>query len=931
MDLIRKNASEFRGSARCNTLRKYDGVNQVLNTFKESVFDDAILMKDLMKAFVFGEITIKDIKSEVDNNLDAEQCCVPEQLKAKAERMTQLLYRACRGEKRQGHHVKHGEIQFDDFLVTVHPDVLFRDKDYVELVLYRAGKPTVTRRGKKMDGAATTCLELYFMLLYARTFVPVGETMTVKASYYFLRKGSDTKDNMPDQSFFGPAADNIVTLAEEYTGGDTKPTELDESFLQQIETFKEGEDHCPDEVCSRCKMFNTCFWKKSPERYEQKSLSGKQGKIIPSDEQQQVIDFRSGYCKVNAGAGTGKTECMTERGARMFAEGVDPSKMLFITFTEAGATEMKERLAKKAETRGLNIHPEDIRAMTFNAFDFEIVKPNYEWFGYEKQPKVIDRVRNCKIITELLTEKPIAGLNYINYTDDKGALNTVARLFDIIKSENIDVDGVMAPTELYALAPSYVNNGNVVMQDVINLYKKYNDVLKNYCLVQFADQEPLANKFLDAHPDYLEETYGFEHIIVDEFQDSNDGQLDKIKRLCACPSFKSLMVVGDDSQAIYSFRHTSPDNIINFFEKMNVDGTELFLTKNRRSSEEIISFANKLNDLNKEKVDKTMESTRGPIAPVKVEGFHSKSDEYDYIAGEIVKLIANGTAPEEIAFIAFTRDEIEQMGAKLSQYDIPWVMKNPLLLLKNSRINAAISLAMSFYDPEATKSYFDYLSAKYDGEMFNLKTDSEVVAEVEDLKNKFAMMDGMPFEAQRAMFHNMLDSIKGNDEIYAHFLDLVYENEDLQSEIEFLRDFHRFGEKEEKKMEQTYQGVVLVTAHSSKGLEWKYVFNSISKYYPQSLSQSRLEEMRRLFFVSGTRARDYLTVTGQYIAFGTKETGYTQNLFLQDAYSILGKSYDPVDHEAEKRREEAAKAKLAEKEAKKAAKEAEKAKKAAKE
>ena len=111
-------------------------------------------------------------------------------------------------------------------------------------------------------------------------------------------------------------------------------------------------------------------------------------------------------------------------------------------------------------------------------------------------------------------------------------------------------------------------------------------------------------------------------------------------------------------------------------------------------------------------------------------------------------------------------------------------------------------------------------------------------------------------------------------------------------------------------MEQSYEGVVLVTAHSSKGLEWKYVFNSVSKYDAESLhknssvSKKRLEEARRLLFVSMTRARDSLIVTGQYIAYGTKETGYFPNQFLKEVFDILDEPYDPIDHEAEKRKAE---------------------------
>ena len=908
---IRKKSSEFRGTDRCQVLRKYDKLNTVLDTVKESNYDEAILIKDILKGYLSGDFVTTEFRGLIEEGLDDGNMLLPEQRHAKVERLYKLLYRAAVSEKRKPEFVKSGKVYEAGYEVLVNPDVVFRDNNSLELVLYRVGKPNVTQNGKKQDGSVKNCLELYFLLKYARTMVPVGETYTIKASYYFMRKTTDTSTGIFDEDFFSGNGGNVVTLEEKYVGGSVEPSELDDIFADQLVEYTYGVEQCSDQVCAYCKMYTQCFWQKNPKQYEKKSLSGKQGKITPSEAQQKVIDFRTGYCKVNAGAGTGKTECMTERGARMFAEGVDPKKMLFITFTDAGAIEMKERLSKKAEARGLDIKPEDIMAMTFNAFDFTIVKENYQELGFKSKPRVIDRVRNSVIITELLEENPVAGLDYLNYNMDHGALLCVLKAFDIIKTEHIDPDDPFATGKL----DDFINETGltrfmtgVSLSQIISLYKKYDEILMEDCLVQFADQEPLANRYIDAHPDYLEERFGFEHIIVDEFQDSNDGQLDKIKRLCACPSFKSLMVVGDDSQAIYSFRHTSPENIIHFFEKMEVDGTELFLTENRRSHEEIIELANKINDLNTEKVAKTMVSTRGTGGKAAVKGFFKKAEEYENISNQIRNLIDSGVQPEDIAFIAFTRDEIIEMSSILSKKGIPWVMKNPLLLMKNSRVNAALSLAMSFYEPDASKCYFDYLVAKYDGDLLDHMTDDEIATSVDILHSEFNAIEDMPFEVQRAIFHQYLEDIKGNDEIYSHFLDLIYDNEDLQSELEYIMNFKRFGEHEEKKMEQSYQGVVLTTAHSSKGLEWKYVFNSISKYDNEYLhgktkkAIDRKEEMRRLLFVSLTRARDEVFVSGQFIAFGTKEQGYTQNQFLEEVHYLLDETYDPVDHEAERKR-----------------------------
>lgn len=145
---------------------------------------------------------------------------------------------------------------------------------------------------------------------------------------------------------------------------------------------------------------------------------------------------------------------------------------------------------------------------------------------------------------------------------------------------------------------------------------------------------------------------------------------------------------------------------------------------------------------------------------------------------------------------------------------------------------------------------------------------------------------------------DLLEKIKGEDEIYSSFLYMVYANEDLQSELEYIKNFQRFGGKAAKKMEQDYQGVVLTTAHSSKGLEWNHVFASLtgfdSKTAHISTHQEEREELRRLIFVTATRARDELFITGQYVAYGKKDDR-TYNQFLRECFEILDEAYNPVD------------------------------------
>lgn len=898
---IEKRSGEFRGRNWCSTAREYDELS--LDTEKNTFYDNAIIAKEILKGYLRGDYEISDFSDLISQGVE-DDYLTERAGEARKDQLLKNLTRACICEKRKAEFPGEEELEFDDYIVKVRPDAVFYNTDdSIDLVIYRIGKPNMTQKGSKRDSSVKNCLELYFLLQYGKELVPDGETRIIRANYYFLRKDTDRNNGSYDPDFFSGAGNNIVSLEQVYTGGDDTPTSFDSHYLNLMEQYRVGQE-CTKEDCEKCIWSVVCNYAKPPELFEEKVHASKKGTIVPSNSQQKIIDFRKGVCRVNAAAGSGKTECMTERGARLLEEGVLPSEILFITFTDAGANEMKERIAKKCEYRNLGISKNDIQAMTFNTFAYRIVRKNYEDCGFTREPVVIDEVRNSVIVTQMLDEQPVSGLDYLNFLSNtpncRGALACAKKIFDVIKTENIDTDNINAEQQVRdAIGGGFYRfMGDNSISELVSMYQDYDKRLKEDNLLQFSDQEPLMFHILDLHPDYLDR-FGYKHIVVDEFQDSNDIQLETIKRLTKCPSFESLMVVGDDSQGIYGFRHTSTENILKFFEKIGMSGEDMYLVENRRSIPEILTLANNINAMNENRVEKDMipvrESGRKPV----VRGFHSASEEYAYIADHIEKLIKEGTEPEDIAFIAAKKTELLKMGAELSKRGIVWVMKNPLPLLENPYVKAALSLAEAFYQPEAEQLYFNYLTAVYDGEIFTKLSMPEIKLKVLEMKNRFLNMDLLEIPYQQKLFHEFLDIFKDRDEIYKYFLELVYNNEDFQSELQYLHDFKIYGTSVAKKMEQKYKGVVLTTAHSSKGLEWKVVFNSVTGYDNEFLHKGnsckeKIEEARRLLFVSITRARDLLWVTGQYVAYGPKDDR-TYNQFLKDVFDAAGEVYCPID------------------------------------
>lgn len=891
-----KTSGYYRGKNRCKKLREHD---LKLVSEKNAAYDTAVTEKDILKNIYEGNFERDELKDLVSQGVEN---------KLKAQEVTRDLARYLKSETRKPviAHTKYFIV--GDEKVKVCPDFIFDDGQTIEVVFIRSSKPDVTMRGKKNDTGVNQSLELWYGIIYGRAYakhVPGGEKRNIKSSYYFMRKDTDRAFGSYDMDFFSKTGKNIVYLFEAQEERNARFNVLDEQFFPQLEAFQEGTE-CSEDDCKTCANRTSCEYQKSPEPFERKE-NKKNGKIELSEAQTAIVAFRKGVARVIAKAGSGKTECSTERVAQMYVEGVDPKSFLCVTFTDAGANEMKERIAKKCETRGLHIAGDDIKAMTFHKFGLGIIRDNYKMFGFTKPPVIVDTndVVKKRLFDDILVEEDMYTLqNRFNLLD------WAIKVHSVMKENNIDPDSADAVTKVNDGMADVMQARFMTLNDVerlIDVAVEFDKQLKENNLLTFADIEPMMNKVLAEKKDYLN-SLGIKHVLVDEFQDSNDAQMQTIKLLMSADGFESIMVVGDDSQSIYGFRHTSQENILHFFEKVGVKGEDFRLDENRRSTKQILSFANRIDALNENRAGGDMIAVRGDGFKPIVRAYWNRDEEYDFIVDQIKKGILSGKyAPEEFAVIAYKKSELVAIAAKLSAEGIPWITKYPMPLQDNSRVQAAISLASAFYQPEAENLYFNYLVALNDGDIFEDMTNDEIKEKVKELKDEWLHMDMLEIPYQRKIFHEKLEAIKGDDEIYAAFLELLYENDDLQSELEFVMDFRKYGETVAKKLENDYAGVVLTTAHSSKGLEWPVVFNTISGYDNKHLhrggkkAKEEIEERRRLLYVSVTRARDILYVTGQYVAYGSK-TDYTYNQFLREALECNGKEYDNThpDTKAEK-------------------------------
>lgn len=924
-------SGNLKGYNRCEYRRSRD-IHVKSAKGIENVYEKAVLIKDLIRKGLFHVNTHEEIEAILE--LSMKEMDYPTEETARlhaADAYRQIMrYLSC---EHRTPEVAEAEVvsPFGLFDVRVKPDYIFRGvkefpyesvvgksktkytlpKEYIEVVKICCRKPDVSLTGKGKDSGMKRRLELYAMLMYARSLVPPGKNVNVCASYYFLRKNSDssvTKDFDPD-FFEGKGAGNIVTLWEEYMPD--RETELDREFKPQFEEFYFGEEVC-GEGCHGCDFFELCHYTKPPLKLEDAFDAPTPVQAIRlTDTQREVTEFKRGIACVNAGAGAGKTTSIALRTANLIRETGKPEKICMLTFTNTGAEEMRNRIRSYASELGCDADISKLTSTTFNAFGNDIIKENYEELGFVEVPKLIDDIDRSAIIAKILKDHVVDGLDYRNFHSNmkncRGALAVAKKAFEIIKVKQLTaIDSHLLSSYM---PPSYLRfmNSSQSAQELLDVYQEYEEELKKRNYIEYADQELMVFELLKKYPDYFEKN-GYEHIIVDEFQDTNEIQFELLKRLIDTPDFQSFMVVGDDSQSIFAFRGSSPEYIIHFFSKLGVVGKQFDMVENHRSTPQIIDFANNINGRNKDRVIKDLVAVKPDGDDVSVNVFWKKDQDIEFTVNAIKKEHACGTPYEDIAYIAFTRAELIKMGTKLTEADIPWIMLNPEPMLENSRVIAALSLAKFICDPDATQDALIYLNATRKNKLLAEASDDEIVQEISKLDASVGNLLEAPEGSQEAIFIKMLEAADDDDEVYEHLIDMVKDRESFEQMLEYCILFETYGDDQNWKRVKSYPGVVLTTAHSSKGKEWPVVINTLNNYHIKEIGRKfnspDFEERRRLLFVSATRAKRKLYIVGQAVAYGSKKNeDQTLNQFLLESCEATDTEF-PAEPQPEKKTKE---------------------------
>lgn len=566
-----------------------------------------------------------------------------------------------------------------------------------------------------------------------------------------------------------------------------------------------------------------------------------------TDAQMAFISFRDGECRVNAVAGSGKTTVVALRTLALIEEGVAPAKILMVTFSEKAKEEMALRVKSFAQGRIYSfteVNIDDIQIETFNSWGQHVLDEYYSLLGFTAKPELVDDITKKDIIIELLSAHRNLPLDYRNPFMStfaaEGAVMKMVKWIDTMKAAHVETKNDV----LNVLGTNILKYAD----ELLNVYNSYNASLVSRNLIDYEDQLRLLLK-LSAFGIF--EKMPYEHIVIDEFQDSNPNQIDIIVELKRRnKGIKSLVVVGDELQAIYGFRNATPDNLVDF-AKYFPNMMDIDMTANFRSQQPIIQLANSI--IQKiARLGKVIEAHRATsnVKP-KVLDIEKSDEEVDLYCRQIVKLIAkDNVKPCSIAMLCRTRKELITVQAALDKAGVPTILKVPEVIADAPYVKAVIALATFLKDNNDMAALALY--AKSLGQ--------DPFDETALKKSATAILDAFSAcTTQIEKIEAFLNFCKDASEDYVckGFLDKMksFGFHTLNQYLDYCIKYKTYAVKDtQSTAKEDTDCVTLITVHSAKGLEWDTVLLSL-KRFPID------EESRRLFYVGITRARERLLVT----------------------------------------------------------------------
>jgi DNA helicase-2/ATP-dependent DNA helicase PcrA len=605
--------------------------------------------------------------------------------------------------------------------------------------------------------------------------------------------------------------------------------------------------------------------------------------------QREAVLHGDGPLLILAGAGSGKTRVITYRIAHLIRErDVRPGNILAVTFTNKAATEMRERLE-----RLLSIPLRGLWISTFHAACVRILRQHIERIGYKRQFVIYDETDRSSLIKTCMQDLRIDDKHY----QPRAVIGRISAL----KNNLTDPEQFARTSAGFGFDDS-----------VSRTYELYTERLKESGGLDFDDLLMLSVRLLEQHPDVLDHYQQlFQHILIDEYQDTNRAQYRLVRLLTA--KHRSLCVVGDDDQSIYKFRGADITNILNF-EKDYADTTIIKLEQNYRSTENILGAASSVVKRNLGRKDKTLWTSRRGGEQVLCYTAVDEKDEARYICRNIEKFIDDGRALREIAILYRTNAQSRALEDALRNRGTPYRIFGGLRFYDRKEIKDIIAYLRVLHNPADSVSLRRIINVPARGIGDTTIDKLEKAAQQKGVPLYEAAKDPAAAEIAKAAsgklreftsFMERLRTDMGNLTLTdlarrviddSGYIKALEEERSIEARIrienltELLTGTEDFQEQNREAgldafldqvalitdMEQQSAGdgkggakadsVTLMTLHNAKGLEFPVVFMAGMEegLFPHSRSaesEEELEEERRLCYVGMTRAKERLILT----------------------------------------------------------------------
>lgn len=614
-------------------------------------------------------------------------------------------------------------------------------------------------------------------------------------------------------------------------------------------------------------------------------------KMIPSPAQQEAICFGEGTMLVLAGPGSGKTAVITQRIRYLVEERhITPSDILTITFTKAAALEMKQRacqICRGAESAVFG---------TFHSVFFQIIRSSSKFQNYsimtEQQKlqilrpllkgKKLDCVQMSSFCEQFLSDLSF----YKNTGRERGGVSADKKGKNRYKAE-------LNEAEENAVQKQAGQNRAEQMQ-LHELRQAYEQCCRKRWLLDFDDILIYCHRLLTEDPGLCDRWKNrFRYILIDEFQDINDVQYQIIKLLSA--NYKNLFVVGDDDQAIYSFRGADPSYMHRFLEDYP-KSRQVKLNINYRCGDRILALAARSIAHNKYRFEKEIKAGNSGENRVIAACFQNRAEELSFLTEEILThrnegltaiLVRTNRMAESVAEACFRRQIPCQMREKKQDFYAQKCVVEVLSVIRFVAEGRNRSDFMAFMNKPVRYINREMLQ-KDTVDLWALleecREDPEQYRIIQKLQQDLAMVEMLdPFGAisyiRKVMQYDCCLSPGEAGEKEKEILDELLERcREFHSHTAFLAHISAYRSKLEqesgRKQSEADQGnakqnpVRIMTYHGSKGLEFDTVFlpflNSGDVPHGRNLSSMELEEERRLFYVAVTRAKKslYLSCEG---------------------------------------------------------------------